>query len=184
MSTESACRHGIDRDECFTCSTVDRLATARQRIAELEAERDAARAQFEQASRDAHAANAGYFELLDRSRIAERALQATRGALERIKFSDWTGAEDCDLPWQAVAADAIAALDSGTPPDKKRREPGCKCHREEGDSECPVHAATPAAPIPPHGLPFCILIKDCPRACKEAGRCLAAKPTPTEEQTR
>ena len=27
----------------------------------------------------------------------------------------------------------------------KGREPGCKCHREEGDSECPVHDA----PTPP-----------------------------------
>lgn len=26
--------------------------------------------------------------------------------------------------------------------DKKPRDPGCKCHMEEGDSECPVHDAT------------------------------------------
>lgn len=24
-------------------------------------------------------------------------------------------------------------------PDMKKREPGCKCHWEEGDSDCPVH---------------------------------------------
>lgn len=30
---------------------------------------------------------------------------------------------------------------AGQPPldDKKPREPGCKCHQEEGDSPCPVH---------------------------------------------
>jgi len=25
------------------------------------------------------------------------------------------------------------------PPDTKKRDAGCRCHREEGDSECPVH---------------------------------------------
>ncbi len=27
--------------------------------------------------------------------------------------------------------------------ETKKREPGCKCHREEGDSECPVHDEAP-----------------------------------------
>lgn len=30
--------------------------------------------------------------------------------------------------------------------DRKRREPGCRCHLEEGDSPCPIHDAEGEVP--------------------------------------
>jgi len=41
--------------------------------------------------------------------------------------------------WAARMANEIRALAKPKDEDSKRREPGCMCHLEEGDSPCPVH---------------------------------------------
>ncbi len=84
-------------------------------------------------------------ERLLEARDAEwRALAAPPGRREAARFL-CVDAFGCNQ--EPICADRCARIPQPAPApedDKIKRPPGCRCHREEGDSECPVH--DPATP--------------------------------------
>lgn len=81
----------------------------------------------------------------------KRALVCQAGQIDPVTDFVHKGDESCCWESIEVLEDCEVVADAPAEPgkpDTKKREPGCQCHLEEGDSPCRVHDAPPAHEAP------------------------------------